>query len=213
MKRNLLPLFGIALVAALAATAVFYAVLPKDLAVGTASAHATVVVAARDLALGSTLRAEDVRAEPWTKGAAPEGALRLASEAAGRVALRPVAAGEVLKAEALAPAGAGPLGAIPVGMRAVSLHPVDSMGVVSMLQPASRVDVQVVNVRGEGHARRVLEDVEVLQVHKPEAQRPVVTVLTRPEEADRLSLADALGQVRLLARNPAERGPGGRSSR
>lgn len=213
MKRNLLPLFGIALAAAAVATAVFYALLPAEMAGGTASAHATVVVAARDIALGATLRGEDLRVEPWKQGAAPEGALRLVSDAAGKVALRPVSAGEVLKAGSLGPAGTGALAAIPQGFRALSLHPADSHGVVSMLQPGSRVDVMVVNTRGELYARRVLEDVAVLQVQKGEAQRPVVTVLARPEEADRLALADALQQIRLLARNPAERAAGAVAAR
>ncbi len=213
MKRNLLPLFGIALVAALAATGVFYMVLPRELAGSSASAHATVVVAAREVAPGVKLRAEDLRAEPWRKGAAPEDALRVVSDAVGRVVLRPLAAGEVVAASILAPPGAGPLAVIPPGMRAVSLHPVDSLGVVSLLQPGCRVDVQVVSLRGEAYARRVLEDVEVLQVQRLDSQRPAVTVLARPEDADRLSLADALNQIRLLARNPADRVDSPRAAR
>lgn len=205
MKRNLLPLFGVALVAAVAATAVFYAFLPAGVGEGTAAAHATVVVAARDVALGSTVRPEDLRAESWKQGPLPEGAMRLVSDVAGKVALRPISAGEVVRAGSLGPAGTGALAAIPQGFRALSLHPVDSLGVISMLQPGSRVDVLVVNVRGEAYARRVLEDVAVLQVQKADAQRPVVTVLARPEQADKLALADAMQQVRLLARNPAER--------
>lgn len=208
MRRNLLPLFGIALAAAAVTTGVFYALLPKELSGGTASANAAVVVAARDISPGATLRAEDLRVEPWRRGPLPEGALRMVSDAAGKVALRPVAAGEVLRASSVGQAGSGPLAAIPAGYRALSLHPSDSQGVVSMLQPGSRVDVVVVNVRGEPYARRVLENVTVLHVQKAEGQRTVVTVLARPEEADRLALADALQQIRLLARNPAERGPG-----
>lgn len=213
MKRNLLPLFGVALVAAVAATGVFYALLPAGAGGGAEAAQATVVVAARDLALGSTLRQEDLRVEPWKQGAPPEGAVRLASDAIGKVALRPIASGELLRSGSLGPAGAGALAAIPHGLRAVSLHPVDSQGVVAMLQPGSRVDVQVVNVRGETYARRVLEEVEVLQVQKGDGQHAVVTVVARPEDADRLSLADALQQIRLLARNPAESSSAERSAR
>ncbi len=213
MKRNLLPLFGVALVAAVAATGVFYALLPAGAAGGAAAAQATVVVAARDIALGAALRAEDLRVEPWRQGAPPEGAVRLASDAAGRVALRPIAAGELLQAGSLGPASAGTLAAIPQGLRAVSLHPVDSQGVVAMLQPGSLVDVQVVNVRGATYARRVLEEVQVLQVQKGDGQHAVVTVVAKPEDADRLSLADALQQIRLLARNPAENSGDGRTAR
>lgn len=206
MKRSLLPLFGVAFVAALAATGVFYSLVgPNAGSVPGASADATVVVAARPIALGATLRPEDVRTEAWREGALPQGALRLASEAAGRVALRPIGAGEILAAPMLAPATAGATAAIPPGMRAVSLHPVDSHGVVALLRSGCRIDVQVVNTRGEPSARRLLEDLEVMSVDRAEAQRPVVTVLATPDQADRLALADALGQIRLLARNPAER--------
>jgi pilus assembly protein CpaB len=203
-----LPLFGIALAAAVAATGVFYALLPAGVRGNVAAAQSSVIVAARDIALGAVVKGEDLRVEPWRQGAPPEGALRLVSDAAGKVALRPIAAGELLKAGSLGPAGAGALAAIPPGLRAVSLHPVDSQGVVAMLEPGSRVDVQVVNVRGETYAKRMLEDVEVLQVQKADGQRAVVTVIAKPEDADRLSLADALQQVRLLARNPAERAAG-----
>lgn len=205
MKKSLVPLFGVAFAAALAATGIFYSLLaPEAGGVPGASADATVVVAARPIALGATLRPEDVRTEPWREGALPQGALRLAGDAAGRVTLRPIGTGEVLTASMLAPA-AGATAAIPPGMRAVSLHPVDSHGVVALLRAGSRIDVQVVNTRGEPSARRLLEDIEVLSVDRAEAQRPVITVLASPEQADRLALADALGQVRLLARNPADR--------
>ncbi|MCS7044573.1 MAG: Flp pilus assembly protein CpaB [Bryobacteraceae bacterium] len=206
MKRSLLPLFGVAFVAALAATGIFYSLLgPHGGGISGASANAMVVVAARPIALGAVVRPEDLKSEPWRDGALPQGALRLAGEAAGRVALRPIGAGEILTANVLAPAAAGATAAIPPGMRAVSLHPVDSHGVVALLRSGSRVDVQVVSTRGEPSARRLLEDIEVLSVDRAEAQRPVVTVLATPEQSDRLALADALGQIRLLARNPAER--------
>lgn len=206
MKRSLVPLFAVAFVAALAATGIFYALLaPQAGSVPGASADATVVVAAHPIALGATLRPEDLRTEPWREGALPQGALRLAGDAAGRVALRPIGTGEVITASMLAPAAAGATAAIPPGMRAVSLHPVDSHGVVALLRSGSRIDVQVVNTRGEPSARRLLEDIEVLSVDRADAQRPVITVLASPDQADRLALADALGQVRLLARNPADR--------
>lgn len=206
MKKGLLPLFGVAFVAALAATAIFYSLLGSGSAsVSGASADTAVVVAARPIAMGTAIRPEDVRIEPWRDGAPPQGALRLSSEAVGRVALRPIGSGEALLPSALAPAAVGPTAAIPPGKRAVSLHPVDSLGVVNLLRPSCRVDVQVVSTRGEQSVKRLLEDIEVLSVDRADAQRPVVTVLATPDQADRLALADALGQIRLLARNPAER--------
>ncbi|MGB9610334.1 MAG: Flp pilus assembly protein CpaB [Bryobacteraceae bacterium] len=206
MKRSLLPLFGVAFGAALAATGIFYSLLGQHAgAVEDASADATVVVAARPIALGAIVRPEDTRAEAWRGSTPPQDAIRLAGDAVGRVALRPIGSGEVLTSSILGPASAGVTAAIPPGLRAVSLHPVDSLGVVALLRPGCRIDVQVVNTRGEPSARRLLEDIEVLSVDRGEAQRPVVTVLATPEQADRLALADALGQIRLLARNPAER--------
>lgn len=155
MKRNLFPLLGVAFVAAVVATGIFYALLLPRLRVSAAA--------------------------PAPVTAAPK--------PAGR-------------------ADTGPSLGIPKGSRAVSIHPAESAGVISLLRAGSRVDVQVIDTRGAGQLKRMMEDVEVLGVQGAEGARPVVTLLVRPEDADRLSLADSSMQLRVLARNPNDRSVG-----
>lgn len=157
MKRNLIPLLGVAFVAAVVATGIFYALLLPRLR-STATAHA-----------------------PSTAAAAPR-----APERGDR----------------------GPSLAIPAGQRAVSVHPAESSGVIALLRAGSRIDIQVIDARGTGQLKRMMEDVEVLGVQGADGQRPVVTLLVRPEDADRLSLADASMQLRIVARNPNDRSTG-----
>ena len=158
MKRNLIPLLGVAFVAAVVATGIFYALLLPRLR-ATADAQQPTTVAA----------------------AAPKPAER---------------------------ADRGPSLAIPAGRRAVSVHPVESSGVIAMLRAGSRIDIQVIDTRGSGQLKRMMEDVEVLNVQGADQQRPVVTLLVQPQDADRLSLADASMQLRIVARNPNDRTSG-----
>ncbi|MCW5977225.1 MAG: hypothetical protein KIT09_04070 [Bryobacteraceae bacterium] len=101
---------------------------------------------------------------------------------------------------------------IPSGMRAVSVHVVDSSGVVRLLRPGHRVDVQMVySLAGNppGTAlRTVAQNLEVFRSddgapgERPSA--PVVTLLARPDEADALGLADTAARIRLLLRHPKD---------
>lgn len=209
MKRNLMPLLGVAFVAAIVATGIFYGLLIPRLR-GTASADApgTVVVSTKALDRGSVLRAEDVRAVPWEGEPPPARALTGMPQAVGLTLLVPVAANQPITEALVARRGVagGASLAIPAGKRAVSIHPVESSGVVAMMKSGSRIDIQVLHAGGQGlMLRRLLEDVEVLGVSGQEQSKPVVTLLVAPADADRLSLADATMQLRLVLRNPNDR--------
>jgi hypothetical protein len=93
-------------------------------------------------------------------------------------------------------------------MRAVTMHVADSLGVVQMIRSGDHVDVQVILARENGtlEIRNVLPAVEVLNIGPPEtgsplSGRPVVTVLLSPADADRVSLADTVGRLRVVLRN------------
>lgn len=207
-----MPLLGVALVAATVASGIFYGLLlPKLRGNATASAGSFVVVAARGLDRGTVLKSEDLRVVPGDGKSAPAGTVSSAELAVGRTLLEPVEAGQLLTAKSMAERGAagGASLAIPAGFRAVTIHPAESTGVVALMRPGSRVDIQVLNAKpGEGTVlHRMLENVEVLDVFggNPDAgARPVVTLLVAPREADRLSLADAVMRVRLVLRNPGD---------
>lgn len=210
MKKNLMPLLGVAFVAAVIATGIFYGLLINRLngPQSVAASSGQVVVAVKPLDRGAVLKAEDLTAIDWTSGKAPAGAVSAPEQALGLTLLEPLAAREPLMQSQLAPRGStgGASLAIPTGMRAVSIHPGDSGGVVALLRSGSRVDIQVLEKYSSGqmNLRRLLDNAQVLSTGGTEAasSRPVVTVLVKPAEADRLSLADASNQLRLVLRNP-----------
>lgn len=215
MKKSFAPILVVAFAIAVVCTIVFYSLVAGKLATG-AQANATpmVVVASRDLALGSAVGIADVKAAPWTGGPAPEGAYRSATQVEGLVAISDIAAGEPLLNTRLASKRNGGGLGIPSGMRAISVQVHDSSGVVAMLKPGHRVDVQAVYARSgslqDAELRTVLENVEVLRISpagEPGPGRPanpVATLLVTPAEADVAGLADAIAKIRLVLRNPLD---------
>lgn len=216
MKRNLMPLLGVAFAAAIVATGIFYGLLIPRLR-GTASADEprTVVVATKPLDRGAVLRAEDVRVVDWADAKLPARSVAGSDQAIGLTLLEPVSANQPITETLMARRGVagGASLAIPAGKRAVSIHPVESSGVVALMRSGSRIDIQVLHPGGQGLVlRRLLEDVEVLSVAGLENPKPVVTLLVAPSDADRLSLADASMQLRLVLRNPNDRSADGQKT-
>jgi len=214
MKKNVTPILLIAFVMAIVCTAVFYTLVAGKLgAPAQASATAGWLVASRDIARGTTVSALDLKTVS-SPDPAPEEALRLPSQADGLTAVSDIPAGEPIRSSRLASRhGAGGLG-IPSGMRAISVQVHDSSGVVGLLKPGMRVDVQAVYSRSsapqDAEIRTVLENIEVLKINpvaEPAPGRPalpVATLLVTPAEADTVGLADAVARVRLVLRNPLD---------
>lgn len=214
-KKNLLQLLGIAFVVALVATGLFYGLIAGKLRAPAAGPPARrIVVAMRDIPRGALIVPQDLKVALWAGDELP-GAYTNPLDVAGLTLLEPVHKGEPVTRARLASAD-GARGAalgVPEGMRAVSVHVSEPAGVISMLRPGHRVDVQVVANRaaqgGEPALRTILQDLEVLaSTHAAGEVRqgPVVTLLAAPDAADRLALADAAGSIRLLLRNPLDRG-------
>lgn len=214
MRKNLVPLLGIAVVVAFISTVVFYGIFAGRVSGGVSGPSADILVAARDLERGHTVAPADVKAAQWAAGQPPKGSFSTPEQVKGMTLLEPLSAGEPLTASRLATAssGAGAALGIPAGKRAVSIHVTDSTGVVAMLRPGAKVDIQLVRVRegvGETELRTILEGIPVLNVTPPEPTPgrpalPVVTVLATPAEADVLALADAAARIRIALRNPLD---------
>ena len=215
MRKNLLPLVGIAFAVAILATAVFYGLFLSKFQSGpAANAGAPVVVAARDLARGTALKPTDVKVVNWG-GAPPKGVLSSPEQVAGLSLMGAVQENEPLTEARVASLKSGGGVGIAAGMRAVSVHVVDSSGVVAMLRPGHQVDVQVVAAPNSQHPEEVriqtmLQRVEVLsvstQLENSTGRFPgqVVTLLATPAEADLLGLADSLARLRVTLRNPMD---------
>ena len=221
MKRNIVPLLGIAFVVAIISTGIFYGLFAGKLrsSVGELPTQ-SIVVAGRALKPGTVLRAEDLRVSE-VKGAW-KGGFSKPEDLAGVTLLRAVQQNEPILQDRVASSdaksGEGAAG-VPAGMRAVSIRVSESSGVVGLLHSGTKVDVQAVSRReNSAELRTILQNVEVLAVSpQPESGAgnqalPVVTVLTRAQDADLIALADSGARIRLALRNPLDSGAGPRHS-
>jgi Flp pilus assembly protein CpaB len=210
MKRNMVPLLGIAFVVAIISTGVFYGLFAGKLRSSADLPGHAIVVAARDLDRGTVLQPSDLRVSQVQGGL--EGAFSKPEEAAGATLLASVKTNEPLLEERVTPhasenGSAG--GLVPRGMRAVSIRVSQSDGLLSLLRAGSRVDLQAVSEKDNTvQLRTVLENVQILAVSPSDANAnragAVVTVLTRAEDADAVALADAGSRIRVALRNPLD---------
>src|SRR6202049_4598899 len=165
MKRNLVPLLVIAFVVAIISTGIFYGLFVARLRSGPSSPEKSIVVAARNLDRGAVLQATDVKLAAWGGADTPQGAFTAVGPVAGLTLIAPLQENEPVLQSRVASrtsgAGAG-LGIAP-GMRAISIHATDSSGIVSLLRPGYKVDVQLVSNQAE--LRTILQNVEVLSVN------------------------------------------------
>jgi Flp pilus assembly protein CpaB len=211
MKRNMVPLLGIAFVVAIISTGVFYGLFAGKLRSSSELPGHAIVVAARDLDRGTVVQPSDLRVSE-TQGVLG-GAFSKPEEAAGATLLASLKANEPLLVERVLPRvsdAQGAAGPVPAGMRAVSMHVFQSESLLNMLRAGSRVDLQAVSEKnGEAELRTVLENVQVLAVSAPDANgnRPagaVVTVLIKAQDTDMVALADSGSRIRVALRNPMD---------
>jgi pilus assembly protein CpaB len=191
-----------------------------------------VAVAARDLPIGTVLRAEDVRMVRWPADVATPGAVNDAATLVGRGIITPIRRDEPLLLHRLSPTGSG--AGLPVlidpGSRAMTVRVDDVIGIAGFVQPGSFVDVLVTSAAGgQTRAAVILEGVKVLatghtmQTELPadgtkgtsgaassgtasEASSAVITLLVTPRQAEQLALASAQGRIQLALRNPLDQG-------
>ncbi len=218
MKRKLLIVVGVALLAATLSTIVFYKLISGDLAGNShpRAAQRSVVVAQRELPRGTKLTAEDLALAPWPAETVPAGAFSEAAVLEGRFVQEDVRQGEPLMNSRLAsPERPLTAAAIPPGMRAVSVHVSEYAGVTELIEAGDRVDILAADGPRQPGNRNlrihtVLENVAILATgREPTADSrqhasPVVTLLVEAEDVESLSLADQSGAIRLVLRNPLD---------
>ncbi|SRR5579875_786991 len=174
-----------------------------------------IVVAARDLPLGSKIDANSVKLARWSRDSVPPGAFTDTASVMNSfvkdsfVTNEPIVGGKLFTGAKTA--GVMPL-LIPNGMRAMSV-PVDEVSdIAGFVLPHTKVDV-LVAVQGSGanekpFSKIVLQNVEVLAVaqeiehtHDQPQLVKVVTLLVSPPEAERLALASREGSLHLAMRS------------
>lgn len=221
MNRNRRTIFvlTVALVTATIASAGVYRAVGRIPVREVEVAHHFVVLAARSLPLGTRLERADVKLVAWPSSSPLPGAFTRVEEVAGRGLVAAVSENEPILESRLAPAaaGAGLSPAIPPGLRAISIKVNEVIGVAGFAVPGARVDV-VATVRhpNDAVARILVSNVQVLTAgtrydqQQPRDAKPVpstvVTLMVTPEQAERIALASAEGQLTLMLRNPLDTG-------
>ncbi|MDI1301017.1 MAG: Flp pilus assembly protein CpaB [bacterium] len=174
-----------------------------------------VVVAARDIPLGTRLAPEQLKVVAWPSGSKPSGTFNDIQKVNTRVLNASVQVGEPVLESRLAPIGSkGGLSAlIPEGKRAVSVKVKEESGVAGFALPGNYVDVLVSaqDENGRPISRIVLQRILVLAIAQ-EANRDetkpklvnAVTLEVTPAEAEQLDLARSIGQLSLALRNQVD---------
>jgi pilus assembly protein CpaB len=179
------------------------------------------VLASRDLDLGTILRDGDIMLTDWF-GEVPAGASALTQDFVGRGVITKIYAKEPILEGRLAPRGAGGGFAItiPQGMRAVAVPVNEVVGVAGFVLPGRHVDVLISGTPPNGTGglgtltKTLLQNIEVLSAGQDFSRRDaegkpvavqVVNLLVTPEQAEQLSLASHQTTIQLVLRNPLDR--------
>jgi pilus assembly protein CpaB len=177
------------------------------------------VVAARPLAVGIVLKAEDLKLVQVPVDEFPAGCFSKFQDVLERPVASSILTDEPIREGRLASRGSG-LGlgpVIPSGMRAVAVKVNDVVGVAGFVLPGMRVDVLATgHPPDSGQAgsvtKTILQDILVLsagQTIEPSAtgkaiNAPVVTLLVTPDQAETLTLASEW-RIQLVLRSGADR--------
>lgn len=172
------------------------------------------VAATKQLDAGETLQKANLTLIDWSAPAKLDGGFQKVDDLVGRTILYPLSAGEPILDRQLASVGAGLglSGKIPAGMRAISLKTDQVVGVAGFLLPGTHVDV-LVTFRTPDQPNpvtsTVLQDAEILAAGQKTQPDPdgkpttvdVVTLLVKPNDAERVTLASQQGTVHFVLRN------------
>jgi pilus assembly protein CpaB len=221
MDRRFLTVLGVSLVFALVVSSIFYQMTARA---GAPAARVErtdqrdVVVAARPLSVGVTVKPGDVKIVKVPVEQASKGGFSKVEEVLDRPIVSNILQDEQVLEGRLAARGSG-LGLapiIPVGMRAVTVRVNEMVGVAGFVLPGLRVDVLVTGKPPEAAASMmtstVLQNILVLsagQTIQPDQRgnainAPTVTLLVSPDQAETLTLAGNEGRIQLVLRNGSD---------
>ncbi|WP_205479694.1 Flp pilus assembly protein CpaB [Sphingomonas arenae] len=222
MKRQSLIAIGIALVLGLVAVYLANTYLTAGRVAQAPEGTTKVAVAAVPLDYGAELTPEKVRFIDYPANALPAGSYRTVNEllpvGKSRVVLRPLAVNEPILADKVTGEGqaASIAALLPNGKRAAAVRINDVSGVAGFIRPNDSVDVlitrQVIGPDNRGNAQVtdvLLQNIRVIamdQNAKNENGEPAVaqtaTLEVEPLDAQKLALAQTVGQISLVLRKP-----------
>jgi pilus assembly protein CpaB len=218
MNKRLSRILFFAFIVAAACSYLVYRIAGRQMA-GAKPQTTKIMVAARDLEIGSVIRDADLKTGEWV-GTPPKGALVTKEAVIGRGVISTLYEGEPVLETRLASMGSGGglAATIRPGMRACAVKVDDVVGVAGFVVAGMRVDVLVSGTSpgataSEGpRVKTILQNIEVLSAGtnlqkdnegKP-VQVPVVNLLVTPAQAEILSLASNQTRIQLVLRNPMD---------
>jgi pilus assembly protein CpaB len=173
----------------------------------------SIVVAAKPLAFGAVVTADNVSEIPWAAAALPEGAFATKDDLlkdGRRVVLSPLAPNEpVLRSKTGERGSLSSL--LQEGKRAVTVRVDDVRGVAGFILPGDFVDVVLIAedsaARRENYSEILLQNLKVLAVDQLASERQeqptvpkAVTLEVTPEQAQKILLATNIGRLSLTLR-------------
>src|SRR5215469_15599137 len=187
MNKRFVAVLMFAFVVASGASLLLYRLTSNRQQTKAAQPVATkIVVATRDLEMGTVLREEDLHLQDWPSDV-PLGAAARTQDLVGRGVITKMVAKEPVLDSRLAPKGAGGgfAAIIPKGLRAVAVPVNEVVGVAGFVVPGMHVDVLISGTPPTGNAglgtltTTLLQNIEVLsagQDFKKDAEGKPVAV-------------------------------------
>ncbi|MFN7998304.1 MAG: Flp pilus assembly protein CpaB [Bryobacteraceae bacterium] len=219
MRQRVFTILVLALLIATGASYLVYRMVQVRISKNTPVPVSHIVVAARNLEIGTLVRDTDLKMGEWT-GAPPKGMATNFQAVVGRGVVAAIYDGEPVLENRLAPkeAGGGLAAIIPPGMRACAVKVNEVVGLAGFVVPGMRVDVLISgnppNARDMAgtKVKTLLQNIEVLSagqnIQKDAEGKPVsvqvVNLLVTPEQAEVLSLASNEARIQLVLRNPTD---------
>jgi pilus assembly protein CpaB len=174
-----------------------------------------VVLAGRDLPLGTVLDDEDLTIVEWPAAAVPLGFASSKEEVSGRSLIANVRTNEPILPTKLADSGLLGIEALIPGtgnMRAMSVRVSNEINVTGFVTPGTFVDVILIMTPSGGSepiSQTILQNVQAIAsgtvIQESETGEAIqvntVTVLVSQEDAEKLSLAEHEGDLRMTLRN------------
>jgi pilus assembly protein CpaB len=218
MDRRFLTVLGVSLLFALVISSIFYQMTARAKPNKTEpSDYRDIVLAARPLAVGTTVKPADIKVSKVPTVAFPKGAFSKPEEVIDRPVISNILVDEPVLEGRLAARGSG-LGLapiIPVGMRAVTVRVNDVTGIAGFVLPGMRVDVLVTGRPPNMDGTMTVTPLQnLLVLSAGTAVQPdqrgntipaaTVTLLATPEQAETLTLANTEGRIQLVLRNGSD---------
>jgi pilus assembly protein CpaB len=181
---------------------------------------APIYVAVHNINLGDPIDASMVSLQEWPKDRIPPGAVSQLDDLKGRRPRTAIIQGEpILDGKLLKPGQlSDPITSIPKGFRLKTISVDATKSAAGLLSPGDRVDIQVFvklgshNGADNAKSKVILQNIRVFAVDQT-VQRSrdggdehtiakTISLLLTPEQATKMNLAEHMGEISLIPRNP-----------